>query len=86
MISKDNKLIQVKVSKNAYDFLHKYSFMFDISISRFCELAINNEIIKRGNILANQLVCCKCHSRISCTMNPLMCADVQDFYDEVKNV
>ena len=51
MISKDNKLIQVKVSKLAYEFLKKYSELFNISISKFCEMAINDSIIKKGDVL-----------------------------------
>lgn len=48
MISSKNKLIQVKVSKLAYEYLKKYSEMFHVSISHFCEIAINDAIIKRG--------------------------------------
>ena len=43
-----NKLIQVKVSKLTYEYLKKYSKLFGISISRFCEMAINDKIIKNG--------------------------------------
>lgn len=50
MISKSNKLIQVKVSLFAYEFLKKYSEMFDVSISRFCEMAINDKICKIGEL------------------------------------
>lgn len=46
--STKNKLIQVKVSKLAYEYLKKYSHMFGCSISRFCEMAINEKIIKNG--------------------------------------
>lgn len=50
MISDKNKLIQVKVSKLSYEYLKKYSSMFGISISRFCEMAINDKICKIGEI------------------------------------
>lgn len=50
MISRKNKLIQVKVSLLAYEFLKKYSNMFNVSISRFCEMAINDKIIKIGEL------------------------------------
>lgn len=50
MVSKDNKLIQVKVSKLAYQFMKKYSDMFSVSISRFCEIAINDKIIRIGEL------------------------------------
>lgn len=43
-----NKLIQVKVSLLSYEYLKKYSEMFGVSISRFCEMAINEKIIKNG--------------------------------------
>lgn len=45
-----NVRIQVKVSKLAHEFLKKYSDMFDVSISRFCEMAINDKICKIGEI------------------------------------
>lgn len=48
MISENNKLIQVKISKLAYTYLKKYSDMFNVSISKFCEIAINDRIIKLG--------------------------------------
>lgn len=51
MIDKSkNKLIQVKVSILAYEFIKKYSFIFDVSISRFCEMAINDKICKIGEL------------------------------------
>lgn len=50
MISENNKLIQVKISKLAYNFIKKYSEMFGVSISRFCEMAINDKICKIGEI------------------------------------
>lgn len=50
-ISKNNKLIQVKVSKLAYEYLKKYSVMFNVSISKFCEMAINDSIIKKGDLI-----------------------------------
>lgn len=49
-VSKENKLIQVKISKLAYQFIKKYSDMFDISLSKFCEIAINEKIIKIGDL------------------------------------
>lgn len=48
MLSKDNRYIQVKVSSPVYLYLKKYSELFDISISRFCEMAIQEKIIKNG--------------------------------------
>lgn len=48
MLSKENRYIQVKVSKLVYLYLKKYSKLFDISISRFCEMAIQEKIIKNG--------------------------------------
>lgn len=51
MISKENKLIQVKVSQNAYSFLKKYSDLVGVSISSFCESAINHSIIKHASLM-----------------------------------
>ena len=39
-----NVRIQVKISKFSYEFLKRYSKLFNVSISRFCEIAINNRI------------------------------------------
>lgn len=47
-ISSENKLIQVKISNLAYDYLKKYSSLFDVSISRFAETAINERIVHLG--------------------------------------
>ena len=43
-----NVRIQVKISKSAYSFIKKYSSMFDVSMSRFCEMCINDKICKIG--------------------------------------
>lgn len=47
-ISSENKLIQVKISNLAYEYLKKYSSLFDVSISRFAEIAINERIVHFG--------------------------------------
>ena len=49
-VGKENKLIQVKISKLAYQFIKKYSDMFNISLSKFCEMAINDQIIRIGEL------------------------------------
>lgn len=49
-----NKLIQVKVTKLVYEYLKKYSDMFGVSISRFCEMAIQEKIIKNGGFNNNE--------------------------------
>lgn len=48
MLASENRLIQVKVNAFTYQYLQKYKNVFGISMSRFCELAINDAIIKRG--------------------------------------
>lgn len=50
MISKENKLLQVKVSKLVYLYLKKYSELFNISISHFCEMAIVDKISRTGEL------------------------------------
>lgn len=45
-----NKLVQVKVTRLAYEYMKKYSEMFGTSISRFAEMAINEKIIKNGEL------------------------------------
>lgn len=56
-ISENNKLIQVKISKLAYKFIKKYSEMFGVSISRFCEMAINDKICKIGEVRSDINAC-----------------------------
>lgn len=51
MISRDNKMIQVKVSKLTYNYLKKYSDLFGISISSYCNDAIVSRIIQSDKYL-----------------------------------
>lgn len=43
-----NRLVQVKVTNLAYEYMKKYSELFGVSISRFAEMAIQEKIIKNG--------------------------------------
>lgn len=45
MIGKDSKLVQVKISKVAYEYIKKYCELFGGSLSFFCADAINRKII-----------------------------------------
>lgn len=51
MISKDNKMIQVKVSKLTYKYLKKYCDLFGTSISSYCNDAIVSRIIQSDKYL-----------------------------------
>lgn len=50
MVSICNRLIQVKVSGFAYEYIRKYSEIFHSSISKFCECAINEKILSLGGV------------------------------------
>lgn len=45
-ISKENKLIQIKVTKEMYELLKKVSTLLGVSISKMGEVAIQSYIIK----------------------------------------
>lgn len=51
MISRDNKMIQVKVSKLTYKYLKKYCDLFGTSISSYCNDAIVSRIIQSDKYL-----------------------------------
>lgn len=48
MIKSDNVLVQVKISKVAYQYIKKYCEFFGGSLSQFCADAINRKIIEKG--------------------------------------
>lgn len=53
MIGNNSKLVQVKISKVAYEYIKKYCKLFGGSLSLFCSDAINRKII--GKEFFNEL-------------------------------
>lgn len=50
MISKDKRMIQVVISNLTYEYLKKYSELFGVSISSYCNSAISEKIIKSVDV------------------------------------
>ena len=50
MIGKDKRIVQVVISKLTYEYLKKYSELFGVSISSYCNSAINEKIIKSVDV------------------------------------
>lgn len=55
MISSNNKMIQVKVSKLTYQYLKKYSEIFGVSISNYANEAITSRIIASGALVPENM-------------------------------
>lgn len=45
MISSRNKLVQVKISKVAYEYIKRYCEVFGGTMSQYCAIAIQNQIL-----------------------------------------
>lgn len=55
MISKENRMIQVKVSKLTYQYLKKYCELFGVSISNYANEAITSRIIQSGALMPDNM-------------------------------
>lgn len=62
MISSRNRLVQVKISAFAYEFIRKYSEIFNGSISKFCENAINEKILSIGGLPCSDVESADAHA------------------------
>lgn len=53
MLSKNNKMLNIKVSNDTYNFINTFSKKYGVSISSFCQDCVTKAIIEHDEIAHN---------------------------------